>query len=111
MDELITDPLIHFRINTFFNTISEIKRRIFGDGVDNIQQTGLFKDLSLMTQKRMKEFKKDASKIPKAFEVFNNIIGRSVSAWPRQLGSIAAWAPVFLNIYIYLNAVVTCSSS
>lgn len=83
-EELITDPLVHFRINTFFNTlditISEIKRRFFGDGVDNIQQTGLFKDLSLMTQKRMKETKKNASKIPKdAFEVFNNIYGRFIN--------------------------------
>lgn len=33
-----------------------------------------------MTQKRMKETKKDASKIPKdAFEVFNNIYGRFIN--------------------------------
>lgn len=83
-DELITDPLVHFRIDTYFNTlditISEIKRRFFGDGVDNIQQIGLFKDLSLMTQKRMKEIKKNSSSIPKdAFESFSNIYGRFIN--------------------------------
>lgn len=84
IDEPLTDPLAQFRINTYFNTLdiitSEIKRRFFGDGEDSIQQTGLFKDMSLMTIKRMKEMKKDSLKIPKdAFKIFGNIYGKFIN--------------------------------
>lgn len=68
-DEQHTDPLIEFKINTYFSTLdittSVLKIRCFGDDNDNIQQIGIFKDLSLLIKKDWKRSEKANQKFQK----------------------------------------------
>lgn len=69
MKYLINDPLVDFRINTYFSAIdlilSELDRRFLGDGDENYEQIGLFKDFSLLSIKRMQEIKSNPAQLPK----------------------------------------------
>lgn len=60
-DETISDPIVNFRVNTYFASVdlilSEINRRFLGDNNENVEQISIFKDLSLLSKKRMKQLK------------------------------------------------------
>jgi len=70
-DEVITDPLQHFKIQTFFvaydTAIIQIKER-FSEIAKG------FKDLFLFSQRRLEEISKNNDLLPKdAFDVFSNV--------------------------------------
>lgn len=68
-DETINDPLVDFRINTFFHAIdhilSELDRMFLGDGDENYEQIELFKEKTLLSIKRMQEIKSNPTQLPK----------------------------------------------
>lgn len=61
-DEQQTDPIIEFKIYMYFSildiTTSVLKKRFFGDCKDNIQKIGKFKDLFLLTKKKIERGQK-----------------------------------------------------
>ncbi|XP_022166822.1 uncharacterized protein LOC111031258 [Myzus persicae] len=69
VDEVIEDPLQNYKIKTYFiafvTAITQIKERF------NEISSGLFKDLSLFSRRRMEEISNDLNKLPvDAFKVF-----------------------------------------
>lgn len=79
VDEVIEDPLQNYKIKTYFiafdTAITQIKERF------NEINSGLFKDLSLFSRRRMEEISTDLNKLPvDAFKVFsiNNLLIRKI---------------------------------
>lgn len=79
VDEVIEDPLQNYKIKTYFiafdTAITQIKESF------NEINSGLFKDLSLFSRRRMEEISTDLNKLPvDAFKVFsiNNLLIRKI---------------------------------
>lgn len=71
-DEIIENPLDSFKINTFFvaydTSITQINSRF------TEQTSGIFKDISLFSRRRIEEISKDVQTFPKdAFSVFADV--------------------------------------
>jgi len=68
-DETISDPIVNFRVNTYFASVdlilSELNRRFLSDNNENVEQISIFKDLSLLSKKRVKELKANPTQLPK----------------------------------------------
>jgi len=64
-DEPLVCSNTNFRVNTFFVVIdrvtSELNRRSFDQSENNVQQIGVYKDIALMTKKRIKEVQLDSN--------------------------------------------------
>ncbi|XP_060868708.1 uncharacterized protein LOC132943679 [Metopolophium dirhodum] len=77
VDEVIEDPLQNYKIKTYFiafdTAITQIKERF------NEISSGLFKDLSLFSRRRMEEISNDLNKLPvDAFKVFSDTYSKFV---------------------------------
>lgn len=72
VDEPIDDPLLNFKVNTYYVAIDKVLIQIqerFSD-----ISTGLCKDLSLFSRRRLKEVADDHTKLPlDAFDVFTTV--------------------------------------
>lgn len=76
-DEVITDPLQHFKIQTFFvaydTAIIQIKERF-----SEITK-GIYKDLSLFSRRHLEEISKNNDLLPKdAFDVFSDVYSKFI---------------------------------
>ncbi|KAL4141395.1 hypothetical protein QTP88_004042 [Uroleucon formosanum] len=76
-DEVITDPLQNFKIQTFFvaydTAIIQIKERF-----SEIAK-GIYKDLSLFSRRRLEEISKNNDLLPKdAFDVFSDVYSKFI---------------------------------
>ncbi|KAL4126914.1 hypothetical protein QTP88_011112 [Uroleucon formosanum] len=76
-DEVITDPLQNFKIQTFFvaydTAIIQIKERF-----SKIAK-GIYKDLSLFSRRRLEEISKNNDLLPKdAFDVFSDVYSKFI---------------------------------
>ncbi|CAI6347556.1 unnamed protein product [Macrosiphum euphorbiae] len=80
-DEPLACSNTNFRVNTFFVVIdrvtSELNRRFFDQSENNVQQIGVYKDIALMTKKRIKEVQLDSNRLPSdAFMAFCGVYGK-----------------------------------
>lgn len=77
LDDAIDEPLKNFKVNTYYCaidlTLTQMKDR-FSD-----ISTGIFKDLSLFSRRRIKEIANDTSKLPSdAFLIFSSVYEKFV---------------------------------
>jgi len=77
-DEIIENPLDNFKINTFFvaydTSITQIESRF------TEQTSGIFKDISLFSRRRIEEISKDLQAFPKdAFSVFADVYKKYIN--------------------------------
>lgn len=76
-DELESDPLIHFKINTYYKVIDNIIGQINSRFSDTNQD--LFKDLSLLTHRKIIEIKLKSGMLSKdVFNVFASICQKCI---------------------------------
>jgi len=81
LDEPLVCSNTNFRVNTFFVVIdrvtSKLNRRFFDQSENNVQQIGVYKDIALMTKKRIKEVQLDSNRLPSdAFMAFCGVYGK-----------------------------------
>lgn len=78
-DHVITDPIIEYKVNTYFLTIDTAITSI----EDRFHSTGrhLLKDISFFSIARLKQTKKDASSLPKdAFDAFCEVYNKFINS-------------------------------